>query len=194
MLIGYMRVSTADQNHNLQRDALKAAGCSEIFEDTASGARKDRPGLTKALAACNAGDSLVVWKLDRMGRSTQHLLETLQMLKARGIHFRSLTESIDTNTPLGVLFFTLVGAFAEFELGIKKERTLAGLAAARARGRKGGRRPQITPEKWAAIETMMADPTLTMDQISERVGVKRNTIYATFARMGKPIDRSPDPA
>lgn len=194
MLIGYCRVSTADQNHNLQRDALKAAGCSEIFEDTASGARKDRPGLAKALAACNPGDSLVVWKLDRMGRSTQHLLETLQTLKARGIHFRSLTESIDTSTPLGVLFFTLVGAFAEFELGIKRERTLAGLAAARLRGRKGGRKRMISDEKLAAIESMMADPSLTMDQISERVGVKRNTIYATFARMGKPIDRSPDPA
>lgn len=192
MLIGYARVSTADQNQHLQRDALKAAGCVEIFEDTASGAKRDRPGLSNALSRCQPGDSLAVWKLDRMGRSLSHLIEIVRGLEARGIGFRSLTESLDTTTPAGRLIFHVFGALGEFERDLIRERTRAGLAAARIRGRKGGRPREISDEKLKAIEAMLPDAALTMDQISERVGVKRNTIYATFARMGRPIDRSPD--
>src|SRR5512146_3189384 len=139
MLVGYARVSTADQTPALQRDALSAAGCGRLFTDTASGAKAERPGLDEALEFLRPGDTLVVWRLDRLGRSLRHLIETVSLLEQRGIGFRSLQESIDTTTSGGKLVFHVFGALAEFERDLIRERTSAGLLAARARGRKGGR-------------------------------------------------------
>jgi DNA invertase Pin-like site-specific DNA recombinase len=140
MLIGYARVSTSDQTLNLQKDALKKAGCARIFTDTASGAKSERVGLDEALNYVRSGDTLVVWRLDRLGRSLKHLIETITTLNNRNINFQSITEAIDTTTSGGKLIFHIFGALAEFERDIIKERTQAGLTAARARGRKGGRR------------------------------------------------------
>jgi DNA invertase Pin-like site-specific DNA recombinase len=139
MLIGYARISTDEQTLHLQEDALKRAGCERLFTDTASGARTDRPGLAEALNFARSGDTLVVWRLDRLGRSLQHLIETIKDLEQRGIGFRSLQENIDTTTSGGKLVFHIFGALAEFERDLIRERTRAGLTAARARGRKGGR-------------------------------------------------------
>src|SRR5512141_528014 len=139
MLIGYARVSTQDQTLDLQRDALDKLGCTRVFTDTASGAQIERRGLEEALAFMREGDTLVVWRLDRLGRSLKHLLETVSVLEQRKIGFRSITENIDTTTSGGKLIFHVFGALAEFERDLIRERTLAGLAAARARGRKGGR-------------------------------------------------------
>lgn len=146
-LIGYARVSTADQKLSLQLDALNTAGCDRIFDDHASGAKADRPGLTEALAYLRPGDTLVVWKLDRLGRSMSHLIEKVGELAARGIGFRSLTENIDTTTSGGMLVFNIFGSLAQFERDLIRERTHAGLKAARERGNKGGRRPVVTPDK-----------------------------------------------
>ncbi len=144
MLIGYARISTDDQTFDLQLDALKAAGCDaqRIYTDTASGAKTDRPGLTRAIDVAREGDTLVVWRLDRLGRTLPHLLQLVEELKRRGVGFRSLTESIDTTSPSGQLIFHIFGALAEFERNLIRERTQAGLAAARARGRVGA--PQAT--------------------------------------------------
>jgi DNA invertase Pin-like site-specific DNA recombinase len=139
MLIGYARISTHEQNLDLQEDALKAAGCKKVYTDKTGGAKSERPGLEKALADARPGDTLVVWKLDRLGRSLKHLIETVTDLSHRGVGFKSLQENIDTTTSGGKLVFHVFGALAEFERDIIRERTLAGLAAARARGRKGGR-------------------------------------------------------
>jgi DNA invertase Pin-like site-specific DNA recombinase len=139
MLVGYARVSTADQTLDLQKDALEKAGCDRIFTDTASGAKAERIGLDEAINYVRKGDTLVVWRLDRLGRSLPHLIETITGLNNRGIGFKSITESIDTTTSGGKLIFHIFGALAEFERDIIRERTQAGLTAARARGRKGGR-------------------------------------------------------
>jgi DNA invertase Pin-like site-specific DNA recombinase len=139
MLIGYARVSTSDQTLDLQKDALEKAGCSRIFTDTASGAKAERTGLDDALNYVRTGDTLVVWRLDRLGRSLKHLIETITGLNNRHIGFKSITENIDTTTSGGKLIFHIFGALAEFERDIIRERTQAGLTAARARGRKGGR-------------------------------------------------------
>jgi len=150
MLIGYARVSTTEQTLALQSDALTKVGCSRIFTDTASGATTSRPGLTEAMTFAREGDVLVVWRLDRLGRSLKHLIETITTLDQQGIGFRSLTESIDTTTSGGKLIFHIFGALAEFERDIIRERTRAGLEAARARGRMGGRPKQqrsMTPER-----------------------------------------------
>src|SRR5919201_955449 len=144
MNIGYARVSTQDQTLDLQKDALTKAGCERLFSDTASGASTERKGLEQALGQLREGDTLVVWRLDRLGRSLPHLIETVTALEQRGIGFRSLTESIDTTTSGGKLIFHIFGALAEFERNLIRERTLAGLAAARARGRSGGR-PKVLP-------------------------------------------------
>src|SRR5690348_6581068 len=136
--VGYARVSTGEQTLDLQLDALAAAGCDRVFQDTASGAKAERPGLARALDFLRPGDTLVVWRLDRLGRSLQHLIQTLTALDQRGVGFKSLTESIDTTTPGGKLVFHIFGALAEFERDLIRERTQAGLAAARARGRTGG--------------------------------------------------------
>src|SRR5437588_2698376 len=147
MLIGYARVSTQDQTLDLQQDALEKIGCSKIFTDTASGAKAERQGLDEALAYVREGDTLVVWKLDRLGRSLQHLIETITKLNNRKIGFKSITENIDTTTSGGKLVFHIFGALAEFERDIIRERTNAGLAAARARGRRGGRPKAKTLDK-----------------------------------------------
>ena len=154
MKIGYARVSTDDQKMDLQRDALTAAGCEKVFTDTASGAKAERPGLTEALAFARKGDSLVVWRLDRLGRSLPELMKIVGELEAAGVGFESTTERIETSTAAGRLVFHVFAALAEFERRLIVERTMAGLAAARARGRKGGR-PGLPAEKIAAIRAMV---------------------------------------
>src|SRR5919205_4640522 len=149
MLIGYARVSTHDQTLNLQLDCLKQAGCTRIFEDHISGTKAERPGLQNALSHLRAGDTLVVWRLDRLGRSLRHLIDTVTDLQERGIGFKSLTESIDTTTSGGKLVFHIFGALAEFEREIIRERTNAGLASARARGRRGGPKHKLKQQRRA---------------------------------------------
>lgn len=155
MQIGYIRVSTNDQNTDLQRNALNCAGCELIFEDKISGTKSARPGLKKLLRTLSEGDTLVVWKLDRLGRSMKHLITLIEELREKGVNFRSLTDSIDTSTPMGRFFFHVMGASAEMERELIVERTLAGLAAARAQGRIGGRRPKLTKEQHEQIERLI---------------------------------------
>ncbi len=176
-LLGYARVSTADQNPDLQHDALKAAGCFRIFADTASGALDERPALSKVLDQLRPGDTLVVWKLDRLGRSLRHLIDTVAELERRDVGFRSLQENIDTTTPGGKLIFHIFGALAEFERDIIRQRTLAGLASARARGRKGGRPPSMTPTKLALARQMYDSRQHSLAEISRTLGVSRASIY-----------------
>jgi DNA invertase Pin-like site-specific DNA recombinase len=152
--IGYARVSTTDQDLTLQLDALSKADCARAFEDKASGAKADRPGLKAALSFVRKGDILTVWKLDRLGRSLPHLIETVIALEARGVSFRSLTEAIDTTTPGGRLIFHIFGALGQFERDLIRERTRAGLDAAVARGRRGGRKPVVTDEKLRRAQTL----------------------------------------
>jgi DNA invertase Pin-like site-specific DNA recombinase len=155
MLIGYARVSTVDQNLDLQLDALRAAGCERVFSDRTTGARADRPGLREALAFAREGDLIVVWKLDRLSRSLSHLVETVQELERRGIGFRSLTEGLDTSNSGGKAIFPLFAAIASVERTLIQERTRAGLAAARLRGRVGGRPKLMTAEKLAAAMKLL---------------------------------------
>src|SRR3954449_11123309 len=157
MLIGYARVSTHDQTLDLQLDALKKAGCEKLYTDTASGAKAERQGLDEALEYAREGDILVVWRLDRLGRSLQHLIETITLLNNRKVGFRSLTENIDTTTSGGKLVFHIFGALAEFERDIIKERTNAGLEAARTRGKLGGRPKALSPEKIKLAKRLYAD-------------------------------------
>lgn len=177
MLIGYARVSTQDQNPALQLDALKAAGCERVFTEKASGAQRDRPELAAALTYLRAGDSLVVWKLDRLARSMQQLIETVAQLEASGIGFRSLTESIDTTTAGGKLIFHIFGALAEFERSVIRERTRAGLKAARDRGRKGGRPPALSTADIAAAKAMLRDPEITVAEVAKRMNISPATLY-----------------
>jgi DNA invertase Pin-like site-specific DNA recombinase len=165
MRIGYARVSTYEQNLDLQEDALKAAGCEKIYTDKAGGTRAERPGLERALADLRAGDRLVVWKLDRLGRSLRHLIETVSALRDRGVCFQSVQEAIDTTTSGGKLIFHVFGALAEFERDIIRERTLAGLAAARARGRMGGRPRNLDDKKKRHAVTLHADPSNSVKDI-----------------------------
>ena len=185
MLIGYARVSTGDQTLNLQRDALTKAGCEKTFTDTLSGTKAERPGLTEALDFLRTGDTLVVWRLDRLGRSLKHLIETVSALSQRGIGFRSLTEQIDTTTPNGKLVFHVFGALAEFERDLIRERTQAGLAAARARGKVGGR-PKVLadPRMLAMAQRLYADPTTSIDEICRTLRISRTTLYR-YVRPGK---------
>ena len=166
--IGYARVSTSDQDLALQMDALKKIGCERIFTDKASGAKVDRPGLAQALAYVREGDALVVWKFDRLGRSLPHLIETVTALDARNVGLRSLTENIDTTTPGGRLIFNVFGALAAFERDLVRERTKAGLAAAAARGRQGGRKPVVTSDKLARAQALLANG-LTVREAATRV-------------------------
>jgi DNA invertase Pin-like site-specific DNA recombinase len=177
MLIGYARVSTADQNLDLQRDALAAAGCQRILTDVASGAKAARPGLAEALRECRPQDTLIVWKLDRLGRSLSHLVATVRELVDREVGFRSLQESIDTTTSGGKLIFHIFASLAEFERDLIRERTNAGLASARARGRKGGRPKGVDEKKRAAAIALKNDPTRSVKDICEIVGISRNTYY-----------------
>ena len=177
--LGYARVSTVDQNPELQTDALEAA-CYRTFTDHASGALDARPALTAVLDQLRPGDTLVVWRLDRLGRSLRHLIDVADELGRREIGFRSLTEAIDTTTPAGRLFFHILGALAEFERELIRERTLAGLAAARARGRKGGRPPAMTPAKLKVAREMYESQEHTVDEIARTVGVGRSTVYRSL--------------
>lgn len=177
MIIGYARISTRDQSQALQLDALKAAGCEKIFEETASGAQRDRPVLAAALEYAREGDTLVVWKLDRLARSTRQLIETVEGLEKRRIGFRCLTQDIDTTTAGGRLIFTVFAAIAEFEREIIRERTRAGLDAARARGKTGGRPRSLNDKDLAAARAMLTDPTLTMEDIAARLKVAPATLY-----------------
>lgn len=177
MLIGYARVSTLDQDTALQIDALRAAGCERIFTEKASGAQRDRPELAIALQCVREGDVLVVWKLDRLARSVRQLVETVDDLAERKIGFRSITEAIDTTTAGGKLIFHIFAALAEFERGLIRERTLAGLAAARARGARPGRDRKLTDDKIAMAKTMLADGAFTATQIADTLGVHISTLY-----------------
>lgn len=177
MLIGYARVSTRDQKANLQVDALKAAGCEKIFTETASGGQRDRPELKAAMEYLRSDDVLVVWKLDRLARSVKQLIETVERLDALAAGFKSLTESIDTTTAGGRLIFHVFGALAEFERSIIRERTVAGLAAARARGRTGGRPPALAAKDLPAARAMLKDPDITVVEVARRLGVSPSTLY-----------------
>lgn len=176
-LIGYARVSTQDQNTGMQIDALQGAGCEKVFTDKASGASADRPELESALNYLRDGDVLVVWRLDRLGRSLKHLVEVVADLETKGIGFRSLNESIDTTTAQGKLIFHIFAALAEFERDLIRERTKSGLAAARARGRKGGRKPSLSPKKVQVARQMYAQGDSTVAEIAKVLGVSRATIY-----------------
>lgn len=177
MLIGYARVSTQDQTLDLQKDALEKAGCDRIFTDTASGAKAERIGLDEALSHLREGDTLVVWRLDRLGRSLKHLIETITRLNNRGIGFKSITEAIDTTTSGGKLIFHIFGALAEFERDIIRERTQAGLTAARARGRKGGRPKSLPPKKAQMAQVLYMDKNNTIDDICRTLNISRATLY-----------------
>jgi len=177
MLIGYARVSTDDQNLNLQRDALEKAGCDKIFTDQVSGTKAKRPGLEQALSHLRAGDTLVVWRLDRLGRSLRHLIDTITDLQERGIGFKSLTESIDTTTSGGRLVFNIFASLAEFEREIIRERTQAGLQAARARGRSGGRRKALTDKQVQQLKQLAADPNNSVEEMCKTFGISRMTYY-----------------
>lgn len=175
--IGYARVSTYDQHLDQQVSALRAVGCARVFEEKASGTRSDRPELAKALDYAREGDVLVVWRLDRLGRSLQHLISTVGELDARGIGFRSVHESIDTTTSTGRLIFHIFAALAEFERDLIVDRTKAGLAAARDRGAKPGRKPALTSDQIAIVRQMHETQKYTVDSIAKVVGVSRATVY-----------------
>ena len=177
MIYGYARVSTNDQTTNLQQDALKKAGCDRVFTDVASGAKAHRPELDHMLDLRREGDTVVVWKLDRLGRSMQNLVDLMTMFDERGVQFRSLTESIDTSTPGGTLVFNIFGSLAQFERDLIRERTRAGLEAARARGRKGGRPAKLDERQVREVRRLYESRTVTVDQIAAMMGVGRSTIY-----------------
>lgn len=178
MRIGYARVSTQEQNLDLQKDALTKAGCERIFEDQISGATTTRPGFDKAMEQLRPGDTLVVWRLDRLGRSLKHLIEVMSQLEERGIAFQSLQESIDTSSPGGRLIFHLFGALAEFERNLIQERTKAGLAAAGARGRKGGRPIALNGHKRRVAIRLYQERQHTVQEICQIMGISKPTLYS----------------
>ena len=178
MFIGYARVSTQDQNLALQQDALTQAGCDRLFSDTASGVQVEREGLNQALEFMRAGDTLVVWKLDRLGRSLKQLIELVTLLQAKGMGFKSLQENIDTTTSGGKLIFHIFSALAEFERDIIRERTKAGLAAARARGRKGGRPKVMDAKKVILAKQLHGNKTHRIEEICRLLQISKSTFYA----------------
>lgn len=180
MLVGYARVSTQDQDTSLQRVALEGAGCGRVFQETASGAQRDRPELLGALEYMREGDTLVVWKLDRLARSLKQLIETVEGLERRGVGFRSLTENVDTTSPGGKLVFHIFAALAEFERGLIRERTMAGLVSAKAQGRVGGRPKSLSEKDEAAARALLADGGITVAEVAQRVGVSPATLYRYF--------------
>lgn len=177
MNIGYARVSTLEQNLDLQLDALKKDGCSEIFTDKISGTKAERPGLEQALKHAREGDTIVVWKLDRLGRSAQHLIQTIKSLQERKIEFKSLQESIDTSTSSGKLIFHIFSALAEFEKDLIKERTQAGLKAARARGRVGGRPALLDKRQITRMVQLHSDQKSTVAEICKIFNISRQSFY-----------------
>src|ERR687896_390947 len=180
MNIGYARVSTQDQTLNLQKDALEKAGCKKIFTDTASGSKAERKGLDEALEYVREGDTLVVWRLDRLGRSLKHLIETISQLDTRKIGFKSLTENIDTTTSGGKLIFHIFGALAEFERNLIRERTNAGLSAARARGRIGGRPKALTSRQVRIAQSLYDDPKNSIADICRTFKISKVTLYRSI--------------
>ncbi len=184
--IGYARVSTDDQNLDLQRDALRLAGVGSIYEEAASGKTAVRQELDHCLKALRAGDTLVVWRLDRLGRSLPDLVQIVAGLEEKGISFESITEKIETTSAAGKLVFHVFAALAEFERNLIRERTRAGLVAARARGRSGGRKPKLDAQQIREIKRLMSDPTIPVGQIAERYKVSRTTIYKVAPRSAVP--------
>jgi DNA invertase Pin-like site-specific DNA recombinase len=178
MLIGYARVSTHEQNLDLQRDALKSASCEKIFVDEVSGAVASRPGLQQAMDALRSGDVLVVWRLDRLGRSLRNLIELVGALEERKVGFRSLQESMDTSSSGGKLIFHVFGALAEFERNLIRERTIAGLSAARARGRKGGRPKRLDDRKRNLAVQLYREGKHPIDEICQMMGISKPTLYS----------------
>lgn len=185
MLVGYARVSTPDQNLNLQKDALRKAGCKRIFTDIASGAPASREGLAEVLEFLRERDTLVVWKLDRLGRSLTHLIEIVTALQQRKIGFRSLQEYLDTTTSGGKLVFHIFGALAEFERDVMRERTQAGLAAARARGRRGGRRRAMDDKKVTMAVSLLTNPETSVAEVCKTLKVSRATLYRYLPAQGR---------
>lgn len=175
--IGYARVSTEDQHLDLQRDALQQAGCDVIYEETASGKNASRLELEQCRKALRDGDTLVVWRLDRLGRSLPDLVQIVAELERSGIGFESLTEKIETNSAAGKLVFHVFAALAEFERSLIRERTHAGLAAARARGRSGGRKPKLGEKQVREIKALLRDPEIQVADVARRYGVSRTTLY-----------------
>lgn len=183
MLIGYARVSTADQNLALQYDALKAAGCERIFEDKISGSRAERVGLNQAMDMLRKGDTLVVWKLDRLGRSVGKLVETVEKLEKQGIDFKSLTDSIDTSTPSGRFFFHVMASLAQMERELIAERTKAGLEAARLLGRKGGRKRKMSESKLESAKKLLASG-IPPKEVAKNLGISVPTLYRWIPAAG----------
>jgi DNA invertase Pin-like site-specific DNA recombinase len=177
MLIGYSRISQQDQKLELQLDALRKAGCEKIFQDVASGSKDERKGLQEAMSFAREGDCIVVWKLDRLSRSLRHLIDTVNQLKERCIGLRVITQNLDTTTPSGTLVFHIFGALAEFERLLIKERTNAGLAAARARGRVGGRPKALDEKKMQIVRSLHADGKTSISEICETLNVSKATLY-----------------
>lgn len=182
MKIGYARVSTIDQSLDLQNDSLEKAGCEKIFTDHGvSGAKTERPGLDKALDQIRKGDTLVIWKLDRLGRSLSHLLSIIEGLKKKGAHFASIQDAFDTSTASGKMVFSVIGAMAEYERNLTRERTMAGLASAWARGRKGGRPKQLDEGQVKVAIALAEAGELSIKEICEQVGCSRSTYYRQVA-------------
>jgi DNA invertase Pin-like site-specific DNA recombinase len=189
MKVGYARVSRQDQNLDLQRRELEAADCEKIFEERVSSRKERRPVLQEALDYLRTGDVLVVWRLDRLGRSLKELIELVGDLQERGVEFKSLRESLDTTTPGGKLVFHVFASIAEFERDIIRERTMAGLEAARARGRKGGRKPVMDERKIALASNLMKARVMPVSEVCEAVGVSRATLYRNVKPDGTPRER-----
>lgn len=185
MIVGYARVSTQDQSFNLQTDALTKAGCAEILCEKVTGKHRERPELINCLRLLRKGDVLVVWKLDRLARSLKDLVELITELESKGIGFRSLTEAIDTTTAGGKLVFHIFGALAEFEHNLIRERTIAGLAAARARGRKGGRKPSMSSSDIKKAAAMLKDPRITKTEVAVHFGISRVTLNKSLSRLAE---------
>ena len=177
MLLGYARVSTDGQDHALQLDALRGAGCDKVFVETASGTRTDRLELAKLMEVAREGDTVVCWRLDRIGRSLRHLIETAERLQQRGIAFRSLTENIDTSTPSGRFLFNILGALSQMEREIIVERTRAGLIAAAARGRRGGRPPALDEAQVRAARAMLESGNMSASEVAQQLGCAPSTLY-----------------
>jgi DNA invertase Pin-like site-specific DNA recombinase len=177
MKIGYARVSTQEQDLALQLDALTKEGCEKVFQEKASGAQRDRPELKAALSYMRKGDTLVVWKLDRLARSMKQLIETIESFQDEGIGLKSLQDPIDTSSPSGKLIFHIFAALAEFERGVIRERTTAGLRAARARGRVGGRPRSLSAKELQAAKAMLKDSDITVAAVAKRLNVASSTLY-----------------
>lgn len=176
MLVGYARVSTIDQNLDLQLSALRKAGCEKIYQDQISGTKKNQPSLTIALEILKKNDTLVVWKLDRLGHTVKGLIDLVNQLHQKNIHFKSITDNVDTSTPAGRFFFHVIASLAQMERELMAERTKAGLAAAKAKGRVGGRKRKMTQSKIESAKQLLASGTLPRD-VAQSLGISVPTLY-----------------